>query len=369
VSFGDSIHIKNPEHLRIFFQNVKGLSQTATSDDFRYYSHSIRDLQVDICCLAETNTPWQLPHHRQDFLHAAKSTLGNIKVEFASPSQLVDPIIETARFQAGGNLLMACGKWVPSIFGPPIRDPTGLGRWCGITIRGKHGNLLTIITAYRVCNGHIHTAPLGSSFAREYVFLKQSGDSRPNPRKTFVDDLATEIRTLLDAQHHVILALDANTIVETDAYFRQMIDFCDLNDIHKHTCAPSTYIGAENRRIDYIFGSPHVMDAVTRSGTLSYVEGPQADHRPLYLDLDAFAILQYNPTDQEIPSSQQRNLKTGNPELVANYVASMQVYYINHSMEERINRLYDNKEQLSREMIRMELRKVGQRSREGYETS
>jgi hypothetical protein len=58
-----------------------------------------------------------------------------------------------------------------------------------------------------------------------------------------------------------------------------MLESCDLTDIHAHNCAPSTYIGSENRRIDYMFGSPTIHDAVTRSGTLSYTEGPQADHR------------------------------------------------------------------------------------------
>ena len=109
-SYGNSIHSKNPAHIRIFFQNVKGLSQTATSDDFRYYAHSLRELQVDIGCLAETNTPWQLTHHRQDFFYTAKSSLGNVKVEFASPSHTIDPISETESFQAGENLLMVCGK-------------------------------------------------------------------------------------------------------------------------------------------------------------------------------------------------------------------------------------------------------------------
>ena len=136
-----------------------------------------------------------------------------------------------------------------------------------------------------------------------------------------------------------------------------MLDNCDLQDLHKHVGAPSTYIGSENRRIDYIFGSPHVADAATRAGILSYVDGPQADHRALFLDIDASAVLHYNPSDQTISSPLQRDLKTGNPELVARYVESMQVYYINHNMEERITRLHENTNKLSREEIRLELEK------------
>ena len=66
-------------------------------------------------------------------------------------------------------------------------------------------------------------------------------------------------------------------------------------DVHAHNCAPSTYIGSANRRIDYMFGSPTIVEAVKRSGTLSYIEGPQADHRAMYLDLDPLQVLAYNP--------------------------------------------------------------------------
>jgi hypothetical protein len=32
-TFGDPIHLRNEKHIRIFFQNVKGLSYTATGED------------------------------------------------------------------------------------------------------------------------------------------------------------------------------------------------------------------------------------------------------------------------------------------------------------------------------------------------
>ena len=103
VSYGDTVHHKENNHIRILFQNVKGLSKTSTTDDYRYYSQAIHHLQVDICCLAETNKPWQLLHHRQDFLTGVRSSLGNnIKVEFTSPTYQIDQLAETDSFQAGG---------------------------------------------------------------------------------------------------------------------------------------------------------------------------------------------------------------------------------------------------------------------------
>ena len=77
ATYGDTIHTKDNMHLRVFFQNVKGLNQTTTSDDYQYYSQALRDLRVDISCLTETNKPWQLPHHKHDFMTASKKILRN----------------------------------------------------------------------------------------------------------------------------------------------------------------------------------------------------------------------------------------------------------------------------------------------------
>lgn len=121
--YGDTIHEKQSSHLRIFFQNVKGLSRTTTSDDYRYYSQALRELQVDICGLAETNKPWTLLHHRQDLLQSARSTFGSVKVAFASPTHQIDPIRDNDNFQAGGCVTMAFEKWVPSVHGSSIPRP------------------------------------------------------------------------------------------------------------------------------------------------------------------------------------------------------------------------------------------------------
>jgi hypothetical protein len=121
--------------------------------------------------------------------------------------------------------------------------------------------------------------------------------------------------------------MDANSIVAQEPYFRDMLDSNNLVDAHIPNTAMSTYIGSENRRIDYMYTSPSILDSVTRSGTLSYLEGPLADHRALYIDIDANKALRYNPTDHKIPSAAMRDLKTGNPELGAAYISSMQICY------------------------------------------
>jgi hypothetical protein len=84
--------------------------------------------------------------------------------------------------------------------------------------------MLTIITAYRTCKGNIQTAPLGSTYAREYKYYKRAGDKTPNPRKRFVDDLGELLNTTIRNGHHVILAMDANSMVAQEPHFRDMLD-------------------------------------------------------------------------------------------------------------------------------------------------
>ena len=76
--------------------------------------------------------------------------------------------------------------------------------------------MVSVITAYRTCQGHISTAPLGSTYAREHEYYKRCGQKSPNPRKSFVDELGASIRDLINAQHQVILSLDANSTLESD---------------------------------------------------------------------------------------------------------------------------------------------------------
>jgi hypothetical protein len=49
-----------------------------------------------------------------------------------------------------------------------------------------------------------------------------------------------------------------------------------------------------------MLGCPQVANAITHAGTLSYIEGPQSDHRALYIDLDPGKILSYHPQDHTI---------------------------------------------------------------------
>ena len=356
-TFGDSIHLRNENHIRIFFQNVKGLSYTATGEDYEYYIASTTDIGADIVGMAETNTAWQHRHLRQAFRAKLQRHHRISKVTFSSPTQAIDPVPEKESFQAGGTITFASSILVPMVQGEPIIDPSGLGRWSGLTFRGKNNSHLSVITAYRVCKSSIQTAPLGSSFAREYEHHRSQGVKSPQPRKQLLNDLTTTIQTLQHKGSSVLVMMDSNGQLHDDKDIQQFLVNCDLADLHQQDPALSTYIGSSHRRIDHMFGCSQTVTSLSASGSLSYLEGPQSDHRGLFVDLDPRIILQQSIDPIALQTHSQRLLKTGNPDSVEVYQQSMQQYYAEHRMIERIQHLATSMHEMTQPAIRNELEK------------
>ncbi|KAI2497152.1 hypothetical protein MHU86_17355 [Fragilaria crotonensis] len=315
VSYGDPVIQKPTGSIRLFFQNVKGLTYTSTKEDYNYYLKCLQGLDVDIMGLSETNTCCQ--NH---------SNLGNLTSILGSLASRVD--------------------------GSDILDATGLGRWSGVKLAGPDNKKLSIITAYRVCSGSPQTSPIGSSFLREYEFFREHNHPSPNPRRLFFVDLQKVILDLQESGYSTILMLDANSTLD-DKQLTDVLARCGLQDLHSHDPPPSTFIGSAHRRIDFIFGCADARRHVIRSGSLAYTEGPQSDHRSLYVDLSPEFMT--TPPWQSINSLQSRDLYTGNPEKVTTYHNAMLSYYAQHRMIERIQHLYDVRDSMDRDEIRSAL--------------
>jgi hypothetical protein len=358
-TYGDVILQKEPKSTRLFFQNVKGLTHTTCSADYHYFMSCMSAYQVDVVGLAETNTCWSHTHLQSDLRSSARKHFRQTRVAFASPEPEIDKCHEKETFQAGGSLTVATTSTVPFAYGSDLKDASGLGRWSGMTFRGKGQTYVSIITAYRTCTGSIRCSPLGSTFVREHEHFRQQGLKNPNPRRLFFTDLSEYISTVTDsnsADHSLILMLDANSVLSEDQPFQEFISKHGLFDMHARDPAPSTYMGAAARRIDYILGSSKVASACNRAGTLSYHEGPQSDHRALYVDIALHHIFDPDFISTQ-PALNNRNLYTGNPELVDSYLQQMKKYYEHHSMYERIQYLSQHHQELTKAEVRVLLEK------------
>ena len=243
------------------------------------------------------------------------------------------------------------------IYGENPDDPTGLGRWSSLTFRGKNNTIFTTITGYRVCKGSIATSPIGSAFSREYEHHRTRNIVAPRPRKLFLTELQEYIHTLQAKGHSILVMLDSNGQIQDDADLQQFISQCDLHDLHHSDPAPSTYIGSDHRRIDHMFGCSQTLGSLTAAGSLSYLDGPQSDHRGLFVDLDTTKLLDQLLSPLQIAAPNTRPLKSGNPESVAQYHHSMLQYYEEHDMVTRIKDLRETFKTLPKHKVKKILEK------------
>jgi hypothetical protein len=209
-----------------------------------------------------------------------------------------------------------------------------------------------------VCSGSIQSAPIGSAFAREYEYLRnQKGISSPRPRKLFLQDLAKEIKKLQAEGISILIMMDSNGQISDDSGIQRFMSECDLDDLHSETPAPSTYIGSTKRRIDHMMGCSTVKQSMTSSGSLSYIEGPQSDHRRLFVDLNPLKIFRAKIAPLAMAAHNARLLKSGNPESVKMYQESMQKYYSDHNLADRLEEIYEKRHALSATKLRSLLEK------------
>ena len=356
-SYGDSIHTRNENSIRIFFQNVKGLTYTNTGEDYAYYLSNTALLGSDIIGMAETNSAWCHSHLRNTIHTQARKQFTQHRISFSSPSHTLDPMPDTESFQAGGTITLTTNSLVPMVFGNPTQDPTGLGRWSITNYRGKAEHFLTIITAYRVCKGNIQSSPIGSSFSREYEFYRSQGHKNPQPRTLILKELQTVIKTYQNQGHAILLMMDSNGTIDNDNDLRTFISENDLHDLHASHPSPTTYIGSANRRIDHMLGCPILQQSLIASESLSFLEGPQSDHRGLFVDLNTITLLKQSTGNPLISSHTSRHLKTGNPEAVATYNDAMLEYYEKHNMQQRLDDLIKDQEKMSIPTLRKHIEK------------
>lgn len=311
---------------------------------------SLKAYGIDIAGLAETNTAWQHQHLQQDFRKVVHRHFRQSKVTFGGPLSTVDPCPYTETFQSGGTTTVTHGPLTSSVYGDEIKDSSGLGQWAGITLRGKGDYKLSIITAYRTCGGNINTSSLGSVYSREFLYFRESGIQRPNPRRLFFQHISDSIRQLQDLGHQILLMLDANSDLSNDYSFSEFISECDLHDLHHSQPPPSTYIGSSHRRIDYILGCTNLLRFQKRSGSLSYFDGPHSDHRGIFVDLEIPELCSLLRPQNMSPAS-HRALHTGNPELVSAYLEVVKQYYAAHKMETRMDSLYRHHQTMDRDTV------------------
>jgi hypothetical protein len=191
--WGDDIRNK-PEssHHRIYFQNLDGMRND--SDEIDLYISSMAKLNVDTICWADPG----LDFSQKPIRHKVQVTFQNhfkkTKIVFSS-CQLPETFDHrSSGYQPGGTLTATTGRWVSRTNGTMLADPSGMGRWSGITFIGKDGKSISIITGYRSPRQSV--SGCFGFYDQQHATLLSQGKKSPNVRKQFISDFTIFIQEL-----------------------------------------------------------------------------------------------------------------------------------------------------------------------------
>ena len=114
---------------------------------------SLREWEVDVIALPETNRNWNKEWLRNKWTSEVKRVWRHAKVFYAS---LDRPADINAEFIQGGTCLIVTGKWASRVV-EHGSDP--LGRWVWATLRGRQRERTTIVSMYRPNIGSLANGP------------------------------------------------------------------------------------------------------------------------------------------------------------------------------------------------------------------
>ena len=192
----------------------------------------------------------------------------------------------------GGTLVSVLNNWTGCILTTEV-NPTQMGRWSCVNLRGKKEKIISIYSAYRVPQDTL-PGPI-TAYAQQYNHLHDADDSDPRPRCQFIIDLISEIKQkLATGNHQIILGIDANEILEPDGTPVKKTSITNLKreygltDVfeYQHKQMGDTSIKKEHK-INHLLVSQDVLPSVTRSGFLPWGAVITSDHRMGFLDLNA----------------------------------------------------------------------------------
>ena len=327
--WGNKIFFKNNDVIRLSFQNINGFLAGEEGFKAEKIQGYMEENQVDVFCLAETNTNWRLISKTNSLEEKVRGWFKNKKV--------ITTYNEHDRFcrdhQPGGTAIISRDEMALR----HIRnghDPKRLGRWCWKLFRGKKGLKLRVVSVYFATVNKEH-GKKKAYMQQKLALLKMK--KTESVFESFCLDFWKEVDKWLSNGEQLVICGDWNIDVRKERFLEE---FQKRNLIpaitHKHRDqGPETY-NRGRYPIDEIFVSPTLQ--VQQCG---YQEHGTAagDHRPIWVDITKVSAVGA-PMSEVVPHKARR-LKGNDPRVVHRYNQILEKYLKKNKVFTRLERLYN----------------------------
>ena len=326
--WGDKMRTKHNKMIRICFGNVNNIGQHRESYKSLQLKEVIDRKDIDLMCMAEMGVNWSKIAQRDNIWERTRNWFEDIRI--AASFHTKDPMAR--RCQYGGTAMIAVNSLVAKI-NQTGYDPSGLGRWSWILMRGKRDTITRIITAYCPVKPSI-----SGTTGQHTVYAQHLRVSSRDPIEAFWQDLGTAIDEWSHNEEQLIICGDWNTsVVGADiTAFMGSRGLSEVITARHGTNPPATY-NRGSKSIDGIFTSAPFLGV--RGGYLEYGTTP-GDHRGLWIDVPQETLMGFRMSD--IPTSSIRRLQVTDPNSRKAYQEKSHALFIRHNIYGRILEIRNN---------------------------
>ena len=164
------------------------------------------DIEASVFGWAETNTNWhQEDAHQAEYRGKASQLFQMNKTVFSSSD-----MPSASMYKPWGITMTLTDKLCGTAKPGAGKDPSGIGRWSYMVLKGKTGQELLVSTAYRVSQVSMPQHGEGTTYHQEHMIMSKTGNTNPNPRKQFILDMIKFIQDHQGRGREILLMLDAN---------------------------------------------------------------------------------------------------------------------------------------------------------------
>ena len=316
--------------VRIAMQNIQGLGFDKRERKYKLIYNFIRQYEVDLIGMVETNTFWPKVQMKKSIYERTKEWFEARYLNVGYNERDKDP----PRSQHGGVINMTMDKLTHKVV-ESGGDPRKLGRWSWVRFRGKNNRHLRVATIYRPCVPVTSTnITKGAHTVHcQHVRALLKDNVPGQPRRIMMDDLHEEVVKWKEEGDSIIVMGDFNEDVRND-YCKQWRDNLGLKDVVLERLGenlmPATHIrGSEP--IDSIWTTANI--EVKRTIVMSQDEGA-GDHRPIMIDIRAESVFGFNIPNT--PTMRARKLKHQDPRIVKKYLSILGKFYTRHDFYQMI---------------------------------
>jgi hypothetical protein len=285
--------IQGWNYSRLLLHNPNGISAQNDFVDFQHICQRMLAHDIDIFGLSETGVDWTLGHPR--------NRCNQILRDFWHHSRLIgstNDISSKEVVQCGGACTVVTDKWTGRIESSGS-EPQGLGRWSHVRLNGKNGRLVTIVTVHQVWKQSVSTAGAKTACMQQWNLLRRAGDTDPNPRKSFCNNLDTFLTPLQATGDELIVMGDLNEHLGDNALGMKAVvakfGLVDSVSYHHGTDGEVAACSRSNNRLDHILCTHAIAPSIWRCGVLPINFVMCSDHRGVFVDVDIDECLGGDP--------------------------------------------------------------------------